>query len=288
MLPRRPAERPQRVLQAFRERHVALAAQDHVRVLEARAGEAEVVEPMLERHAGDTDPQLAHLGEVREPHPARLVLLAEDHLPLPAMQRPPCPDPPLQRSPDARVQLRMSALQFLENRDRPHRRRRDQHRQHVDVEDIQQRIGSPPTPLRLLLGGHPRIRLDPVGTGHAETRAHRRDRQRVGRSELHVQPHLVIVDVATGHERRPLSQEITHPYPIGRDHRRFGPLRGPDPRPGRGLAGLRPSSPRPGQLSHPDCRAALIQIVALHLGQLTPIELRKTLSQPTPEVAIPK
>ena len=57
MLARGAAQRPQRVLQPLGQGHVALAAQDDVGVLEARAGEPEVVEAMLERHAGHGDGQ---------------------------------------------------------------------------------------------------------------------------------------------------------------------------------------------------------------------------------------
>ena len=38
-----------RVLPPLGEGHVALTAQDHVRVLEARAGEAKLTQPMIER-----------------------------------------------------------------------------------------------------------------------------------------------------------------------------------------------------------------------------------------------
>ena len=40
---------------------------------------------MLECHARDADRQLAHLGEVREPHLAGLMDLAEDNLLIPTV-----------------------------------------------------------------------------------------------------------------------------------------------------------------------------------------------------------
>ena len=46
---RHAAERPQRVLQAFGERHETLAAEHHMGMLEARERQPEVVEPMIER-----------------------------------------------------------------------------------------------------------------------------------------------------------------------------------------------------------------------------------------------
>ena len=48
MLERRTAERPQRVLQSFGQRHIAFAAEDHMGMLEARVGEPEVIEPVIE------------------------------------------------------------------------------------------------------------------------------------------------------------------------------------------------------------------------------------------------
>ena len=53
MLARRAAERPQRVLQALGQRHEALAAEHDMGMLEAGEGQAEVIEPVIERRAGD-------------------------------------------------------------------------------------------------------------------------------------------------------------------------------------------------------------------------------------------
>ena len=54
MLERCAAEGPQGILQAFGKRHVTLAAQDDMRVLKTRAGQAEVIQPMIEFETGDT------------------------------------------------------------------------------------------------------------------------------------------------------------------------------------------------------------------------------------------
>ena len=59
MLQRGAAERPQRVLQPLGQRHEALAAEHDMGVLPAREGQAEVVEPMIERRAGDADAAIA-------------------------------------------------------------------------------------------------------------------------------------------------------------------------------------------------------------------------------------
>ena len=57
MLPRRPAERPQGILQPFGQGDEALAAEHDMGVLEAGIGQPEVIEPMIERLAGDRDTQ---------------------------------------------------------------------------------------------------------------------------------------------------------------------------------------------------------------------------------------
>ena len=64
MLQRRAAERPQRVLQPLGQRHEALAAEHDMGVFPAREGQPEVIEPVIERHAGDADAAIAHVGEI--------------------------------------------------------------------------------------------------------------------------------------------------------------------------------------------------------------------------------
>ena len=64
MLFRHAAQRPQRVLQAFRERHKTLAAEHHMGMLEPRERHPEVVEPMIEGLTRNRDAERAHVGEV--------------------------------------------------------------------------------------------------------------------------------------------------------------------------------------------------------------------------------
>ena len=80
MLVRCTAERPQRVLEPLGERDIALTAEDNVGMFEARTGKPEVVEPVIEQRAGDGDAKVGHVGEVRQPHPAGFMNLAEDDL----------------------------------------------------------------------------------------------------------------------------------------------------------------------------------------------------------------
>src|SRR5712671_6921967 len=66
MLLRRSAEPPQRVLQSFRQCHIALATEHHMGVLVAREYETEVVEPMVKHDTQDSNAKLTRIGEVRQ------------------------------------------------------------------------------------------------------------------------------------------------------------------------------------------------------------------------------
>ena len=115
---RRAAQRPQRILQAFRERHKALAAEYHMGMFEAGERQPEVVEPMIERLACDGDAEPAHVGKVRQAQPSRRMLLAKDHVAVGTVERTPAGDPALQGPPHPRVDARMPAAKLLENRHR--------------------------------------------------------------------------------------------------------------------------------------------------------------------------
>lgn len=109
MLARGTAERPERVLQPGGQRHEALAAQYEMGVLEATERQTEVVEPVRKRLARHRDADVGHIGEVGEAQPTGFVSLAEDHLTLRPMQRPPLADTLLQRPPHPGAQLGMPA-----------------------------------------------------------------------------------------------------------------------------------------------------------------------------------
>lgn len=68
-----PAERPQRVLQAFRQSDEALAAEHDMRMLETGIGQPEMVEPVIEWLACDRDAGGAHVGEIRQSHASGFV-----------------------------------------------------------------------------------------------------------------------------------------------------------------------------------------------------------------------
>src|SRR5262249_62234501 len=64
MLSRGPAERPERILQALRQRHKALAAEHDMRMFPARKGQPEMIEPVVESPAGDTAARSADGGKM--------------------------------------------------------------------------------------------------------------------------------------------------------------------------------------------------------------------------------
>ncbi len=245
------AQGPQGVLQPLGQRDVALATQDDVRMFEARAGEAEVVQPMIQTGRRHRDAQAVHLGEVGQAHATRLVHLAEDDVTIFAMDGAPTADAPFNGAANAGRQLRMAPHQLLEHRHWPHARCRLQQRHHFGVEDLGQRIRPASLAWRLLLRRQPRVLLEAIGRGDAEPGTGGRLRRPFGQSELHVEPHLVVVDVSSGHGQA-LENEIPAPYPIHRDYRR-GPNGGPLRRArGREGSGLRPAPSRPRGSSHPD------------------------------------
>src|SRR5712672_3727705 len=125
---RHPAQRPQRVLQAFGERHEALATEHHMGMRKAREGEPEVIEPVQQRRARDRDAKAAHVGEVRQAHPARRVLLAEHHIPAGAVERPPSRDAALQSPTHAHSEIGMPTADLLEDRYRTNTGRGLKHR----------------------------------------------------------------------------------------------------------------------------------------------------------------
>src|SRR5947207_1621271 len=84
-------------------------------MLPAREGQAEVIEPVIQRHTGDADAVIAHVGEIGKPQPARRMLLPKDDVLLGAVQRPPGTDAPLQGAANPGADLRMAAPDLVEN-----------------------------------------------------------------------------------------------------------------------------------------------------------------------------
>ena len=178
---------------------------------EARAGEPEVVEPVIEPFARDRDAEIRHVGKIRQAHATGLVDLAEHHVLLRAMKRPPAADATLQRSPDTGGQVGMAALHLLEDRDGAQIRRRLQHRHDLAVKEIGKRIRPAALPRLLFIGWQSAILLEAISGRRTDRRLRRRDRRRICLSERHVEPHLVIGDMATRQWVDPFDEKI-HPH----------------------------------------------------------------------------
>ena len=139
MLLRDAAQRPQGVLQPFGQSHEAFAAEHDVGVLETGEGQTEVIEPAIEEMAGDGDAEIGHLGEVRQSHSARRMLLAKDHFAIGAVHRPPRPNAALEGPPRSGGQVWMPTAEFFEGGDRSQSGRCLQHGDDFIVPDIGRR-----------------------------------------------------------------------------------------------------------------------------------------------------
>src|SRR2546423_5164823 len=169
MLQRGAAERPRRVLQPLGQCHKAFAAEHNMGVLPAREGQAEVMEPGFERHTGDADAAIAHVGEIGQPQPARRMLLPEDDVLLGPVQRPPGADATLQRAADTGADLGMAAPDLVENSDRPQARNAlEQRHYYLAIPNRCQRILPPAPARRSLLRREPEVLLNAIGGRGAE------------------------------------------------------------------------------------------------------------------------
>ena len=196
VLLRHPAQRPQRVLQAFGERHEALAAEHYMGICKAREGEPEVIEPVQQRRARNRDAKRAHVGEVRQAHPPRRVFLAEHHIPAGAVERPPSRDAALQSPPHAHGEISMPAADLLEDRDRADTGCGLKHRYDLALPHSSKRVG-PAAPTGLgLLRWQPRINFNPIRGGDRKPRLRGCDSRGMASTGLHVQPRLAIGDVS--------------------------------------------------------------------------------------------
>ena len=119
MLDRHAAERPERVLQANGQRGETLAAEHRLGMLPGRIGQHEVIQPMVQRLAGDADAGIGHVGEVRQRLLSGHMVLTEDHLPIGAVLGAPGADPALQATTQPiPVMIGMTQLHLLEQGNR--------------------------------------------------------------------------------------------------------------------------------------------------------------------------
>jgi hypothetical protein len=110
-------KRPEDILKALGQGHIALAAQNHMGMLEAAIGQPKVIQAMIQRFTSDGYTQFAHGGEIRKAHLARFMDLPEHYLLLRAMLRIPGPYPPLQSATNTAAKLWMSAQNLFVNGD---------------------------------------------------------------------------------------------------------------------------------------------------------------------------
>ena len=180
-------------------------------VFEAGPDQAEMIEPMVERHVGDGDAEVAHVGEIGQSQPAGLMDLAEDDVPVGTVDRPPGPDAALQGAAHAVAERGMAALDRLEHGDLPQCRCGGEHGNDLFVPDACQGVRPPPPPWLLLLGRHTTVPLKAIADCRAETRPGCGDRRAVGLTELHVEHYLAVGDVSA-RQWPPQLREKTGPY----------------------------------------------------------------------------
>jgi len=104
-------------------------------VLPTREGQAEVIQPMIERRAGDADATLAHAGKIGQPEAARRVLLTEDDVLLGPVQSAPRADTTFQRATDAGANLGMAPPDLVEDGDRSQPGNALEQRHHLAIPD---------------------------------------------------------------------------------------------------------------------------------------------------------
>ncbi len=115
---RSATKRPEGILQSLGRCHIALATQNHMGVLESAVGKTEVIQAMIQRLTGDGHTQFAHGGEIRKAHPARLMVLPENHLLPGTVLSVPGPYPPFRSAADTGPRLGVTTKEFLVNGDR--------------------------------------------------------------------------------------------------------------------------------------------------------------------------
>lgn len=148
-------------------------------MLKARPGQAEVVETVVERLARDRHGEIGHVGEIRQPHPSRLVNLPEDHLLLRAVDRAPGTDAPFDGAADTGIEIGVAPRHLLEDRHGAQARSHLQHRHDLGFEESSQRIRPTTFAWNGFLRRKPRILFEPIAGRCAEACLGRRNRHRL-------------------------------------------------------------------------------------------------------------
>ena len=142
MLQRGAAQSPESILQPFGQGDIALAAKNEVGMLEPRIGEAEMVEAVIERPACDRHPEMAHLGEIRQPEAAGFMDLPEHDLLYRPMEGAPSPNPTLQGPAHPVAKLRVASQHLFKHGNRAQAGRRLDHWDDLAIPNQRERIRS--------------------------------------------------------------------------------------------------------------------------------------------------
>ena len=148
------------------------------------------------------------------------MVLAEDHLPLRPVQAMPGAHPPFERAAQpVPIAVRMATLHLLEQGDRPQTGPALQQRQDVALPNPVQRIRdlTAPLPAGVLLRRQAWIALDPTPGPLADPRLGGGDKLRVLTAKPHVNSHLLVRDVSSGHERVLVANRDPNPARTRRD-----------------------------------------------------------------------
>jgi hypothetical protein len=138
------------------------------------------------------------------------VRLAEDHLPLLAVNGPPGPDAPLERAANTFGQFRMTPQHLIVNGNRTDAGGSREERNNLGLKDMLKRIGATPVARRLVLGWKPRFLLDAVSRRPTDRRLGGGDLNGVLLSVLHKEPRLMIGYMATRHKDDSPFQKTTN------------------------------------------------------------------------------
>ena len=215
VLARCATEHPQRVLQPFGQRDIALAAEDDVSVLKARAGQPEMIQTVIQRNTRHGDAQAVHLGEIGQAEATRLMHLTEHDVTFLAMLSAPVANTSLQRTAHAAREVWMAPKHLVKYRYGPDARSGLEQRDDLGVKDRSQGISTATRTWCLLLRWQSPVLIDAITRGGAEPGACACLGRLFLASVLHIGSlHLVVVDVTPGHRSLLVKWKLFPSYPI--------------------------------------------------------------------------
>ncbi|MNR07845.1 hypothetical protein D3C85_1239750 [compost metagenome] len=155
--------------------------------------ERELIQPVRQGLADDSDGQFVADRKVRQAKPARRMFLGEEDLAIATMFGAPLSYPTLQGAQHRTIEaLRVSKLQFLQHRHRHQARGRLQHWHDLRRPHLRQWVGARAPCPRRLLGGQKNRRFDPARAGHTHPNLGSRHLLAVLAAQFLVLGHLMI------------------------------------------------------------------------------------------------